>query len=319
MSDKPQTALDLLPTAKDLLKRGMWLQAEVLYRHIAAKDPTQAEVFNDLGIVRACQGALSEAEDFARKAIALNRTSPIYRVNLAKHLFGADRIDDAEAEVYAALALDCRDEAAIEALELMQAHRKQALAKPVEADPIEADFKEPERKTVAAPYRGMLRKSGDEQADAQSIDATLRTQEEQLASAYKSFAQRDYDTVIHKLRSLEADCPGHPLAALWTALCHFRQDDLKRARHWADRAVELAPKDHAAHLASGLISQAQLAFDEAELALNRGIELAPKNADFYSALAFQKLLTGDWPEGWRLFDKVNQALTKFRLGTVQPW
>ena len=89
MPDKTLTALDLLPTAKDLLKRGMWPQAEVLYRHIVAKDAGQAEVYNDLGIARACQGALAEAEEFARKAIALDGTSPIFRVNLAKHLFGS--------------------------------------------------------------------------------------------------------------------------------------------------------------------------------------------------------------------------------------
>ncbi len=397
MADKSHTALDLLPTAKDLLKRGMWPQAEVLYRHIIARDPEQAEAFNDLGIVCACLGHLSEAEGYARTAIALEATSPIFHVNLAKHLFGMNQADEAEAAVYAALALDCRHAAAIEALDLMQEQRRQAIEKlaeqelaakaeaekaareqvvdvPVEPEPEKADLAleapancepsqepaensvgldeakesvetpvEPEpieevsaaqissepaaaaRKAVAAPYRGRLRTSDDETQAAASqpkvrAEVLSPSPEQQLSAAYKSFAERDYDAVIHKLRVLEADHPGHPLAALWTALCHFRLDDLKRARGWADRALKIAPKDHAAYLASGLISQAELDFETAEDLLRRGMELAPKNADFYSALAFQKLLTGDWPEGWRLFDKVNQALTKARLGTgAEPW
>lgn len=301
VSDKPQSALDLLPTAKDLLKRGMWPQAEVLYRHIVMKDPAQGEVLNDLGIVRACQGDLGEAEDFARRAVALDGESAIFRVNLSKHLFGQDRVDEAEAEVYAALALDWRHAAAIEALDLMQNQRRQAMAQ--EAEPRE-------RKTVAAPYRGKLRKQA--KSDPQNP-------EQLLSDAYKLFGEREYEAVIGTLQTLEADHPGHPLAALWTALCHFRQDDLKRARHWADKAVERAPEDHATHMALGLILQAELAFDEAEAAFRAGMELAPRNADFHSALAFQKLLAGDWPDGWRLFDKVNQALTKARLGSVDPW
>lgn len=299
--DKAPSALDLLPTAKDLLKRGMWPQAEVLYRHIVIKDPLQGEVFNDLGIVRACQGDLAEAEKLARRAVALDEESAIFRVNLAKHLFGQNRADDAETEVYAALAIDWRHAAAIEALDLMQAQRRQAMADAAEP---------PERKKVAAPYRGKLRKPAKpERQDPEQL----------LSEAYKLFSEHNYDAVIHTLRTLEADHPGHPLAALWTALCHFRQDDLKRARRWADKAVEIAPDDHATHMAQGLVLQAELAFDEAEAAFRAGMALAPKNADFHSALAFQKLLNGDWPEGWRLFDKVNQALTKLRLGPVDPW
>ncbi len=358
MSDKPQSALDLLPTAKDLLKRGMWPQAEVLYRHIIQKDPSQAEAYNDLGIARACQNDLVEAESLARQAVERNEESPIFRVNLAKHLFGQDRMDDAEAEVYAALALDWRHHAAIEALDLMQKHRKQAIAdlaareaEPVPVpmpvvDPEPEVLTEPEpevlsdvkpravrkfakktklraipkprpkvaadRKKMTAAYSGTLGKPAD-------ADAGEETPDQQLAAAYKLFSARDYDAVIGKLRRLEADHPGHPLSALWTALCHFRLDDLKRARRWADRAAEIAPNDHAPQMARGLVLQAELAFEEAEEAFRAGIELAPKNADFHSALAFQKLLAGDWPEGWRLFDKVNQALTKVRLETVDPW
>lgn len=350
MSDKALRALDLLPTAKDLLKRGMWPQAEVLYRHIVEKDPEQAEALNDLGIARACQGALDEAAGFARQAVALDEDSPIFRVNLARHLFQLDRIDDAEAEVYAALALDCRHEAAIEALDLMQNRRKRAIDELVAIEPVAETLSEPEvaveparepepesesepepeleaepveavkpkpvaviaRKKVAAPYRGKLRGSEEPEQPAE-------TQDQQLAMAYKLFSERDYEAVLSTLRTLEADHPGHPLSALWTSLSHFRLDDLKRARRWADQAVERAPKDHAPQLARGLILQAQLEFEQAEEALRAGIELAPKNADFHSALAFQKLLTGDWPEGWQVFDKVNQAMTKQRLGSADPW
>ncbi len=360
MSDKPQSALDLLPTAKDLLKRGMWPQAEVLYRHIIQKDPAQAEAYNDLGIARACQNDLAEAISFARQAVERDEESPIFRVNLAKHLFGQDRMDDAEAEVYAALALDWRHHAAIEALELMQKHRKQSIAELVasEAEPIpkpalvarpepevvpESEPEAPaevkpkavrkfarktklkavpkprlkavaDRKKMTAPYSGTLGKPAEVEAETAE-----ETPDQQLAAAYKLFSARDYDAVIHKLRRLEADHPGHPLSALWTALCHFRLDDLKRARRWADRAAEIAPNDHAPQMARGLVLQALLEFEEAEAAFRAGIEIAPKNADFHSALAFQKLLTGDWPEGWRLFDKVNQAMTKVRLGSADPW
>ena len=183
VSDKPQSALDLLPTAKDLLKRGMWPQAEVLYRHIVMKDPAQGEAFNDLGIVRACQGDLAEAEEFARRAVALNAESAIFRVNLSKHLFGQDRVDDAEAEVYAALALDWRHEAAIGALELMQNQRRQAMAEEDEEEE-EKEAEPRERKTVAAPYRGKLRKRANSDPKAP---------EQLLSEAYKLFAEREYE------------------------------------------------------------------------------------------------------------------------------
>ena len=145
--DRSHTVLDLLPTAKDLLRRGMWPQAEVLYRHMVMKDPTQAEALNDLSIVRACQGALLEAEDLARQAVKIDSKSPVFRTNLAKHLFGLGRLDEAETEVYAALAQDWRHEAAIEALNLMQERRKIDAAEDDETVPAD-------RKAVAAPYRG---------------------------------------------------------------------------------------------------------------------------------------------------------------------
>ena len=300
MPAETHTALDLLPTAKDLLRRGMWPQAEVLYRHMVMKDPTQAEAYNDLSIIRACQGDLVEAEDLARQAVAINAKSPVFRVNLAKHLYGRGHLDEAESEVYAALAIDWKHQAAIEALNLMQERRK-----------LDATDSEPaERKTVSAPYRGKLLKSSQPSGAAP---------EQLLATAHQLFGEHDYDGALHKLRSLEADHPGHPLCALWTALCHFRQNDLKRARRWADKAVSIAPGEHAPQLALGLIQQAQLDFDAAEQAFLTGMELAPKNPDFHSALAFQKLLAGDWPEGWRLFDKINHALTKLRLGRADPW
>ena len=301
--DRSHTVLDLLPTAKDLLRRGMWPQAEVLYRHMVMKDPTQAEALNDLSIVRACQGALLEAEDLARQAVKIDSKSPVFRTNLAKHLFGLGRLDEAETEVYAALAQDWRHEAAIEALNLMQERRKIDAAEDDETVPAD-------RKAVAAPYRGKLRKTAAPSGAAP---------QQLLDEAYQRFTEHDYGGALHKLRSLEADQPGHPLAALWTALCHFRLNELKRARRWADKAVAIAPRDHAPRLALGLILQAQLEFSAAEEAFRAGMELAPKNADFHSALAFQKLLAGDWPEGWHLFDKVSHALTKLRLGRADPW
>ncbi len=303
MPGERHTVLDLLPTAKDLLRRGMWPQAEVLYRHMVMKDPTQAEVLNDLSIVRARQGALVEAEDLARQAVSIAPKSPVFRTNLAKHLFGLGRLDEAEREVYAILAQDWRHAAAIEALNLMQERRKIDAAESGETAPVE-------RQSVSAPYRGKLRKAAAPSGVAPKL---------LLDEAHELFSKHDYDRALHKLRSLEADHPGHPLAALWTALCHFRQNDLARARRWADKAVAITPKDHAPRLALGLVLQAQLEFAAAEEAFRAGMELAPKNADFHSALAFQKLLAGDWPEGWQLFDKVSHALTKRRLGRADPW
>ncbi|MEM8688389.1 MAG: tetratricopeptide repeat protein [Pseudomonadota bacterium] len=301
--DESHTVLDLLPTAKDLLRRGMWPQAEVLYRHMVMKDPTQAEALNDLSVVRACQGALVEAEELARQAVLINSKSPVFRTNLAKHLFGLGRLDEAESEVYVALAQDWRHAAAIEALNLMQERRKIDAAG-------SGELAVADRKAVSAPYRGKLRKAAT---------PTKAVPQQVLDEAYQLFSEHDYDGALHTLRSLEANHPGHPLATLWTALCHFRQNDLKRARRWADKAVTLAPGDHGPRLALGLILQAQLEFAASEEAFQAGMQLAPKNADFHSALAFQKLLAGDWPEGWHLFDKVSHALTKRRLGLADPW
>ena len=74
-----------------------------------------------------------------------------------------------------------------------------------------------------------------------------------------------------------------------------------------DRAMELKPDDYEPHNGKGNTLQELKRYDEALISYDRAIQLKPDYVDGYWNKSLLKLLTGQYEEGWKLYEWRRQA------------
>jgi len=118
--------------AQQLQDDHKYAEAVPAWRVAAAKDPTDARPYNNLGVALAATGKTAEAIPEYRKALELNPDSSQTHNNLAGALAEAGKLDDAKAEIEKAIELNPDNGAAHinlgHILEVMGGHRDEAIA-----------------------------------------------------------------------------------------------------------------------------------------------------------------------------------------------
>ena len=93
-------------TAQQLQDEAKYSEAVPAWKVAAAKDPTDARPFNNLGVALAAMGQTDDAVDAYKKSLAINPDSSQTHNNFGSALAEAGRLDDAMANIRKAIELN---------------------------------------------------------------------------------------------------------------------------------------------------------------------------------------------------------------------
>jgi tetratricopeptide (TPR) repeat protein len=113
-----------------------------------------------------------------------------------------------------------------------------------------------------------------------------------LARAGDRIAHGDLDHAIEVLRQLLAEDPDHGPAHALLAVCLIDKKLLGPAEIEAQAALDCDPEEPLAHIARGLVFEAERRFDAAAEHFERAIELAPDWSNGYLRMAHLESLRG---------------------------
>jgi protein O-GlcNAc transferase len=229
--------------AMDLHRQGRLSEAEVQYRSLLAKSPSQFELLHLLGILKLQQGNLTEAVALVSKAVEINPSALDARSNLIAALLGLGRPADALDQCNKALAFNPADGG-------MLYNRGVALMQLARNDEARGDF---DRVLAAKPdhVNALFSRAG--------ALAAMRRHEEAIAGYDRllSFAPRHADALTNRgtlLAQLERDAD---------ALASF------------DRALAVSP-DHADALTNrGIVLRKLMRHQEAFTSFSRALAVSP--------------------------------------------
>ncbi len=77
------TFAEAMEEARKFFRAGELRQSEAVYRQIVAAAPQSGEAWNELGLVLMQSNQLESAAECLRRAVGLDRTAPLYHINLA--------------------------------------------------------------------------------------------------------------------------------------------------------------------------------------------------------------------------------------------
>lgn len=139
-------ALDYFLKAYDAYENGNPQQAEKFYNEVIKRDPNDAKVHNNLGIIYLRQGKNDEAISAFQRAINIESEDALYHSNLGRAYEAEEKYADAVSEFRRAIELDPRVAWLYSVLGSMYAGLRQfdnaivALQRAIELDPKDAGF-----------------------------------------------------------------------------------------------------------------------------------------------------------------------------------
>jgi tetratricopeptide (TPR) repeat protein len=263
------------------LKQGRLPEAETLCRSALAAAPQDADAVHLLGLVLKQAGRLAEAEDLLRRSTMLAPARAEFHANYANLLRAIGRPRDAELEYRTALQADARFRPARLGLaRLLVAHGFYAQSDEqcrllIAADPSDAD--------AWFELGNTLRGAGQLQPAAEAMRQALAIE------TGHALARHNLGALLRRL--------GQPEAAL---------AELEQAARSGLRKPEL-------HLARAQALQDLGRFDEAEEALEAGLQLNPAHVDCHVALGHLRYMRGRDDPFRQMRDAVAMARGDSRL------
>lgn len=293
----PQAPANLLMAHAAALKAlGRPDEALTFNRRAVARAPGDRFAWYNLAATLGDLALNAEAEDAARRTIALGLDVPEVRLVLGKALQGLRRYDEAERAFETALAARPADAAVhleLAQLRWMRTGRADAALALLDAD----IARHPTASNLRLIRSTVLTFAGEHaQADAALEDALARAPEDllvRIAAARSAGAQGDRGRMLHHAREAERRAPGagETRAVLCEAL--LANGDAEAAARVAEDMVAAAPDDQYALV---LRNTAWRIMDDPRGALFRD----------YAALVGTARL--DTPEGWSSLDAFLDAL-----------
>ncbi|WP_127090992.1 tetratricopeptide repeat-containing sulfotransferase family protein [Aquabacter cavernae] len=248
-------ALYLSNLAEMLRQKGILAEAEDMARRAVAIDPSLVSAWNNLGIILQEAGKLSESVSCLERVIAV-RPSPEVHNNLGNTFIRMGELEKARAQFTSALALR---PAYAEALSNM-AYLLNELGEPEEA---------------CASAR-------------EAIDLNPKLSDAYVNLAAAEISRHRRIEALHWLDSLLAFAPNHGGAHMARAKILMRIDRAEAGLEAAERALALAPQSAEAHATHGELLQAMGRHDESLAAFVRAAELPGISRD--NALASRAAL-----------------------------
>ncbi|HUB11460.1 MAG TPA: sulfotransferase [Acetobacteraceae bacterium] len=235
----------LLHDAGALHQSGKLDEAARRYQVLLSIDPDHFEGLHMFGVLRAQQGALSEAAALLSRAIERNPTSAPAHNNLGMALNLAERHREAVAPLERAVALDPHNAIAWNSLGIaLQGVERMA---PALAAFERATVLKPDYVEALSNLGGALQSVGRYDEAMQTLERTL-TLNPQFAEAHLNLG-----VVLHSLerrsealscfeRTLSLD-PHNLLAYAQIAGMHLETGDADEARRWYERALAIQPRN----------------------------------------------------------------------------
>ncbi|MBI2978331.1 MAG: glycosyltransferase family protein [Rhodospirillales bacterium] len=260
----------LLAEARGHHQAGRLLEAERLYKRLAAKRPADAMLLSRLGAALAGQGKLVEALAALRRALEID----------------ADLVD-ALNNIGIVHRLQGRVEAAAEAFNRALAINPDLLSAHVNLGALLYDAGKPDEAEQV--YRRAL-----------AIDPDLAEAHNGLGAVQLDRGALDEAAAAFE-RALALD-PGHAVALSNLGSVKRQQGDHSGAADCYRRALVIRPRLVEAHANLGNMLRGEGAFDDAAAALRRALDIDRSHPEAHWNLAGLLLLKGNFKDGWAEYE-----------------
>jgi len=245
-------------------------EAVALMREAWRRDPSRAEIANNLTALLCAIGAHVEALEAADLGLARHPDFAFLHANRGIALHGCGRAEDAAEAFRRTLATVPDLETALFGL----ATTLEALNRQAEAEPV--------LRQLLAHHPGHV--------EATNLLGRVLAALDRPAEAAEAFLRT---TVL---------APHHGQAFTNLASMLLKLDRVEEALAAARRAVELDPASPLAHNNASIICQELVRLDEAIAYSRRSVALQPNNVDAHWCLGLQLLYAGQWAEGWQEYE-----------------
>jgi len=260
----------LLAEARGHHRAGRLLEAERLYKRLAAERPQDAALLSRLGAALAGQGKLVEALAVLERALEID----------------ADLVD-ALNNIGIVYRSQGRGDAAAKAFDRALAINPDQLSAQVNLGALLRDAGKPDE--AARCYRRALAISPDLAEAHNGLGAAL------LDQGASDEAAAEFE------RALALD-PGHAEALSNLGAMKRKQGDLAGAADCYRRAIAIRPRLVEAHVNLGNVLRSQGALDDAEAALRRALDIDRGRPEAHWNLAQVLLLQGNFANGWSEYE-----------------
>jgi Flp pilus assembly protein TadD len=302
---KVKTVESSIQSALQHHRQGRLLEAESTYREILATNPNDASTIHLLGVLYGQRGDKTQAIDFIRRAIALQKNIPEYHANLAWIFLENGEPANAVVACTNALAINPNNPEALNHLasalkhlgnfnEAMQYYARAMTAKPKWIDPMNG---------LADLYRKLGKAAEAEVLYKQIASLNPHHWDSQYALAELLLQARNFPPAMEAFTNLVTAYPSKWAAYNGLANALHQMGRMKEAAENYGKAISLAP-DIAQPLNNlGLVCTHQGQIDEAVVHLERALAIRPDFPDVLNNLGNAYLQKHDLKKANEYYDR----------------
>ena len=303
---------ELFRRATSLHQSGKLTDAAALYKRLLNQFPKHHLLLAGLGTIALQQGNLEEAARLLGLSLDVEPNQPMTHSNRGVALQGIKRLDEAVASYDRAIALKPDYAEACFS-------RGTVLHELKQLDAALADY---DRAIALKPdYAGACFSRGIALQELKRLEEALASYDRTIAlKPDYAEAYLNRGITLHDLRRLDEALANYDRAAALKpdyaeaySNRGFVLQELKRsgeALASCDRAIALKPTLAEAYFNRGVPLQHLKRLDESLASYDRAIALKPDYAEAYWNKSLHKLLTGDFDEGWQLYEWRWKSLQK---------
>lgn len=275
----PAAPASFIVIGEKFAQQGDWLSAEKQFEKAIAANVNDPIAHYNLGVVCAHLGKYDQAINQLNTSLLLKQDYLDSYIELGWVLNKQDKLDEAQAAIEKAIALNPESTTAKANLAAIQERKAALQAKIVKAPVIAENIGDNIRMTSCE---------------------TGKPSTEELASLDKSLTDAQ--------AQVEADGKNVP-ARLKLAWAYFKQGDLMKAKEETEQAIKLEPTNSIAHGNLGVIlgSLGDIAGEIREE--KKAIRLNGADALAYVNLGWAQARTGDWMESYRSYQRAENLDT----------